>query len=230
MPQKEAERGLFGLPVFGESGVDRAGDIGPLDFAEAGIVLRVAIDDPEEQEVEEADNAGDGEAPTPADPQKQHADDRYTNRGGEFSGGVEDRGGEAALFGWEPVAYGLGVGREGWSLADTKYKARREKASEVWGDGSGEGGEAPKQSANTSDALDAEFVEDDADGQLAHGVGPVVGAGEIAKGDRRYAEGGDEGGVGDGEVDSVEVVDQDPEPEKPCNTPAPSGNLYFVGR
>jgi hypothetical protein len=36
--------------------------------------------------------------------------------------------------------------------------------------------------------------------------------------------------MGDGEVDSVEVVHQNAETEKPCNPPAPPGNLNFVDR
>lgn len=36
--------------------------------------------------------------------------------------------------------------------------------------------------------------------------------------------------MGDGKVDSVEVVDQDAEPEEPCNTPPAPGNLNFVDR
>ena len=46
-------------------------------------------------------------------------------------------------------------------------------------------------------ATDAELVEDHADGQLAKGVGPVVGAGEIAEGNVGEAEVGDEGIVRD---------------------------------
>ena len=175
---------------------------------------------PEEGEVEEADEAGGGEAESPAHGEEQDADERDADGGGEFCCGVEDGGGEAALLDGEPEADGFGVGGEGGGFADAEEEAGSEEAGDGGGEGGGEGGEAPDEDADATDALDAEAVEEDADGELAEGVGPVVRAGEVAEGDGGEAEGGGEGGVGDGEVDAVEVVDEDAEAEEPGDAPA----------
>ncbi len=204
------------------------GDVGALGVGELGVVGGVAVDAPEEEEVGEADEAGGGEAPAPADLEQKDADEGHADGGGELGGGVEDGRGEAALLRGEPVADGLGVGGEGWGLADAEEKARGEEASEAGGDGGAEGGDAPEEGADAADATDAEAVQHHADGELAEGVGPVVGAGEVAEGDVGEAEGGVEGGVGDGEVDAVEVVDEDAEAEQPGDAPATLGGPEWV--
>ena len=85
---------------------------------------------------------------------------------------------------------------------DAEQEAGGEEAAEAGGERGGEGGEAPEEDAAAADATDAEAIDPDADGQLEEGVGPVVGAREIAEGDEGDAELGVEGGLGDGEVDS----------------------------
>ena len=50
-----------------------------LGFGQVRIILRVAVDAAEEQEVKEADDAGDGEAPAPADTEQQQADERHAD-------------------------------------------------------------------------------------------------------------------------------------------------------
>ncbi len=92
-----------------------------------------------------------------------------------------------------PMALAL-EGKVGASPTPRRKRAA-EEAAYGGGDGSGEGGDAPEKDADAADAFDSQLVEQDADGKLAHGVGPVVGAGQIAEGDRGDSEGRDEGGV-----------------------------------
>jgi hypothetical protein len=120
----------------------------------------------------------------------------------------------------EPQAYGFGVGGEGGCFADAEEQARGEEAGDAGGDGGGEGGKAPDEGADAADAAYTEAIEEDANGKLAEGVGPVIGGGEVAEGDSGDAEGGDEGVVGDGEIDAVEVVDENAEAEEPGDAPA----------
>jgi hypothetical protein len=211
------EGGGLGLEVLGL-------DVVALEVGEGGVVLGVAVDPIEDDEVEEADDAGGGEAPAPAYFDEEDADEGDADGGGEFGGGVEDGGGEAALGGGEPEADGFGVGGEGGGFADAEEETGGEEAAEIGSGGGGEGGDAPDEGADAADFFDAEFVEQDTDGKLAEGVGPVVGAGEIAEDDVGDAEGGVEGGVGDGEVDAVEVVDEDAEAEEEGDAPSPAGD------
>ena len=200
-------------------GAARVCDVGAFGVGEEWIVAGVAVDLGEEQEVEQADDAGGGEAPAPADFEEEDADEGHADGRGELGCGVEDGGGEAALAGGEPEADGLGVRGEGGRFADAEQEACGERACRRWCNGGGEGGDAPDGGADAADAAYAEAIEQDADGKLADGVGPVVGAGEIAEGDVGDAEGGVERGVGDGEVDAVEVVDQHAGAEEPGNAP-----------
>ena len=187
------------------------------------VVGWVAVEPVEQSEEEERDEPGGGEAPAPTDFEQQDAEDGDADGGGELGGGVEDGGGEAAFATGKPEADGLGVGGEGGGFADAEKKARGKEAGEVRCEGGGEGGDGPKRDADTTDAADAKAIEQDTDGQLTEGVGRVVGAGKIAKGDGGDAEGGDEGGVRDGKVNAIEVVDKDAEAEQPGDAPAAAG-------
>ncbi len=60
--------------VRGEDAVV-CGDVVALGCGESGIVLRVSVDSPEEDEVDEADEACNGEAPTPTYFDEKDADE-----------------------------------------------------------------------------------------------------------------------------------------------------------
>jgi len=204
-------------------------DVGSLGCGEVRIFVGIAVDAPEQDEVGEADEAGGGKAPAPADVDEDDSDEGQADSRGKLGGGVVEGGGEASFPGGEPVADGFGVCGEGGRLAYSEEEARGEETAEAGGDGGGEGGDAPDEGADASDAANAEAVQENADGKLAEGVGPVVGAGEVSEGDVGDAEGGDEGVVRDGEVDAVEVVDEDAEGEQPRDPPATFGQTEWVG-
>ena len=56
---------------------------------------------------------------------------------------------------------------------------------------------------------DAEAIKDQPGRELQGGIGPVIGAGEVAEHHRGHAEGFGEGLLGDGEVHAVEIVYKD---------------------
>src|SRR5580704_2837790 len=93
------------------------------------IFAGVAVDPVEEDEIEEAEEAGGGETPAPAEMDEEQADERDSCGGAEFCGGVEDGSGEAAFASWKPVADGFGIGGEGGSFADAEEEARGGKTS-----------------------------------------------------------------------------------------------------
>ena len=86
--------------------------------------------------------------------------------------------------------------------------------------------EAPYKGAYSSNAPDAEFIEQHANRKLAQHVCPVVGAGKIAKGNIRDSERRIERFMRDGKIDSIEVIDQDAETEQPCDSPAAPWDLF----
>ena len=195
-------------------------DIQALDFGQLGILGRIAIDAPEEEEVGEADGASEGKAPAPSGMDENDADDGDPDGRGEFGSGVVERGGEAALALGKPEADGLGVGGKGRRFANPEQEPRTKECAEIGRGSRGKGGGAPDQRADAPYATNTELIEHDADGQLAKGVGPVVGTGKIAEDNIGDAEGGDEGIVRDGEIDAVKEVDQDADAEEPGDAPA----------
>ena len=84
----------------------------------------------------------------------------------------------------------------------------------------GEGSDAPEEGADASDAANAEAIEQDSDGELAEGVGQVIRAGEVAEHDVRDAKGDVQSIVRSGEIDAVEVVDEDADGEEPRDAAA----------
>src|ERR1035437_9371877 len=66
-----------------------------LQMAQRRVIVRIAIYFPEEQKVDEADYAGEGKTPTPADLEQNNTDERNANGRSEFRGRVEDGCGEA---------------------------------------------------------------------------------------------------------------------------------------
>src|SRR5437868_13416690 len=194
------------------------------------IILRVAIDPPEGKEVEEADESGDGEAPAPANFEEQDADKRNADCGGELGGAIEDRCGKAALVRRKPIADRLGIRGKRGRFAYAEQEPCSEKAADAGRYCRGEGSNTPQESANAADALNSEFVQQDADWKLAYRIGPVVCPRQVAKRDGRNAEGGDESRMRDGEIDPVEIVDQNAEAQKPCDAPSASWHRVLPSR
>ena len=199
-------------------------DVRALGGGETVVFAGVAVNGVEEGQEEDADEAGAGEIPAPAEMNKHKTEDGNANRGRKFCGGVKRRCGQAAFLARKPVAGSFGVGGECRSFADAEEEARREETAEAGGDCGGEGGDAPNGGAENADATNAEAVEEQAAGELEDGVGPVVGAGEIAEHNGGNAEGVLEGIAGDGEVDAVKIVDEDAEAEEESDSPAAAGD------
>ena len=179
------------------------------------VILRVAIDPPEGKEVEEADESGDGEAPAPANFEEQDADKRNADCGGELGGAIEDR---------------LGIRGKRGRFAYAEQEPCSKKAADAGRYCRGEGSNTPQEGADAADALNSEFVQQDADWKLAYRIGPVVCPRQVAKRDGRNAEGGDESRMGDGEIDPVEIVDQNAEAQKPCDAPSASWHRVLPSR
>jgi hypothetical protein len=91
----------------------------------------VAVDFPEQQEVQKADDPGGGEAEAPSDAEQEQADERDADGGGKLCRCVEKTGSEAALARRKPVADGFGACGEGRSFADAEEKARGEESTEM---------------------------------------------------------------------------------------------------
>ncbi len=114
---------------------------------------------------------------------------------------------------------------KGGRFAYAQQQTCGEEAAKVGSNGGGEGGDTPHETADASYAAYAEFVQHHAHRKLAQGIGPVIGGGEIAEGDIGDGEGGDEGSMGDREVDAVEVVDQHSNGQQKGDAPAAPGDF-----
>ena len=154
-------------------------------------------------------------APDENDPDEGDADGR-----GKLGRRVEERRGQAALARGKPCADGLGVRGERGRFAHPEQEPRAKKAAQVGRNGSGKGGHAPQKRSDAPHAANTELIQHHADGQLAQGVGPVIGAGKITKDDIGDAKGRDQGIVRNGKIDAVEVVDQNADAEQPRDAPA----------
>jgi hypothetical protein len=205
-------------------------DIQALDFGQLGILIGIAIDTPEEKEIGETDGAGEGEAPAPSGVDENDADDGDPDGRGKFGSRVVERGCEAALALGKPEADGFGVCGKSRRLAYAEQEPRAEECAQIGRGGCGKGGGAPDEGADAPYAAYTELIEHDADGQLAKGIGPIVGAGKIAEDDIGDTEGGDQRIVGDGEIDAIEEVDQDADAEQPGDTPAAARNVIAARR
>lgn len=190
--------------------------------AEFQVFAGIAVEGVEEDKVKKADDASNGKAPAPSDVQEHDADERNADARSEFCGRVEHGGGEAAFLGRKPVAGGFGVGGKGGSFADPEEESRGEEAAYASSGGCREGGNAPDKSADAANKADAKTIKDQAGRELEGGIGPIVGAGEIAEHDGGHAEGFGEGLLGNGEVDAIEIVNQDAEAKEEGDAPTPA--------
>ena len=151
-------------------------DVVALLAAELRIGARIAVDEPVGEEVDEAEDRGQAEAPSPAEGHDRDRDKRHANDVGEFRGGVEDRGRSRTLAARKPVAGGLGIGRKGWRLRDAEQDTRREDRAEAGCERDHARGDAPQEGANAADRRHAKPVEHDSNGYLQNRVGPEEGA------------------------------------------------------
>ena len=203
----------------------RACDVAAFRFGQSGIFVRIAIDAPEIDKVQQADGAGQRQSPSairPAAARMPTSGMPMTeeNLAAESNSAV----GRLRSCGGNQLAHRLGAGREGRRFANAEQKPRAEQRAERGRQRAAKGRHAPQAGARTTYAAHAEFVEHDADGQLAKPVGQVVGAGEIAECDVGNAERRDQRAVRGGEVDAVEVADQDADAEQPRDAPAAPRN------
>ena len=188
--------------------------------AQLWIFAGVAINTSEQKEVGEAHEAGEDEAPPPPQPKHQQAENRHANCGGELRRRIVERGGKAALALREPVAHRFRVRRKRGRLADPQQQARCKKAVDAGRQARRDRRHAPQECRHAPDPPHAPAVQTDAHRNLQHRVAPVVGAGEVAEGDRRDAPLGVQRSEGDRDIDPVEKVDQHADAEQHCDAPA----------
>ena len=194
-------------------------NIGPLLAAEFGVRARVAIDDPVGDEIGEAQDRRQPEAPAPAerhdsDGHQGHADDI-----GEFRRRVEDGRRGCAFAAREPVAGRLGVGRKRRRLGDAEQDPRCEDRAEAGGEGDEARRHAPEERADPAHRHDAEAVEHHADRHLQDGVGPEEGAEQEPDVGRSEPEFLLELRRGDRDVHPVEVIDENADAEQDADRP-----------
>src|SRR6266566_10158900 len=109
-------------------------------------------------------------------------------------------------------------------LTYAKRQASHKEATDARSHCRSESGYTPQQRADAPHATHPELVEHYTDGKLAESVGPVVRTEQVAERDVGNSEGRGERPVGYGKVHSVEVIDQNPQPQQPCNSPPAFGN------
>lgn len=126
---------------------------------QAAVLAGVAIDEPEGEEEQEAEPAGKAEGGAPAPMDGDNAQQRHADGGGEFGGGVEAGGGQAALPQREPIADGFGVGGKGRRLADAEQQPRGQKAVHPGRIGREERGQAPNEGGAAAHQLHSQPQE-----------------------------------------------------------------------
>src|SRR4029077_12419147 len=154
----------------------------------------------------------------------QDANQRHANRGSKFRCRIEQTGGKTTLLRRKPVSDRLRIRGKRRRLTYAKQQASHKETSDARSQCRSERGYTPEQHTDAPHATHPELVEHYADGQLAESVGPVVRTEQVAERDVGNSEGRDERSVGYGKVHSVEVIDQNPQPQQPCNTPPAFGN------
>ena len=195
-------------------------DVTPLGVGQFGVLVRLAVYRREQRKVEQAEQAGEREAPAPAETQQQDPDQWRANRQSQLRGRIEHGRGEASLSFRKPMPDCLRACRKSWRLAHAQQKACPEEACNIGRHCCGKRGNAPQKGADPADATYAYPIEDHADGELAHRIRPVVSAGQVAEGDVRNPKRGDEGGMRYRQIHPIEIVDDNAEPQEPGDAPA----------
>ena len=207
-------------------------DIIALLTGELRIGAWVAIDEPVGEKVSEAEDCRDAKAPAPAECDDRDRHQRHANDVGEFRRRVEDRSCRGALAAREPVAGGLGIGREGRRFRDAEQNPRSEDEAEAAGESDNSRSDAPQECANTAHRHYAKPVEHDSDRDLQDGVGPEEGAEKQTQITRGQAELLLQLRRGDRDVHAVEIIDENARAEQKPNhppTPADDRRLYHGG-
>jgi hypothetical protein len=129
--------------------------------------------------------------------------------GSPADGGDEKAVGEATIFFLKRFAEDFGAGGEDDSFADAEEEAHGKEGGEAAGESGEDGGGRPCEESGGEYSVGAEAIDEPADGDLEEDVGPEEGGEENAE-----LRGGEapffaEERGGEGEVTSVDVVDED---------------------
>src|SRR5207244_13219389 len=133
----------------------------------------------------------------------------------ESSGRMHECGGEAALRTGKPVTNGSAAARESRGFAESQQKSCNEEATDAGGDGPAKGSHTPEKGADAADEPHAKAIQQKPGGQLARGIGPAISARQVAEQDRRDSERGPQRILRHGQVNGVEIIDQDAEAKQP---------------
>ncbi len=212
-------RHAFGLRAAGL-------DVLALGVREARVLARIPVEDVKRHEEEEAEDPGHEERRAPAVVHQDQRDDRHADRGRQLGGRVEDRGRHAPLAGGKPVAGGFGVDRKGRGLGEPEAQARPEEHPERPDGRRQQRENAPAEGRDPPDGLHAVAVEKDADRDLRDGVGPAEGAQQVAEADIIDAELVAQRAAGDGQIDPVEIIDQDSDAQQDRDSPTEVGHTF----
>lgn len=109
---------------------------------------------------------------------------------------------------------------EAWSLGDTQQDARTKNSAESARECSHGGKERPEERADTIDVGDAETIEDHAGRNLQQRVGPEEATEEPTQLSVGQIEFVLKLRSGYGEIDPIEIIDQDAYTEQESDTPA----------
>lgn len=176
-----------------------------------------------EGEPDECAEAEDHEEAAPAVIGDDEAADQGAECGAEFGAGVDEAVGFAALIFGEVFSDDFGEGRVGDGFADAEEEAEGEEGGEGGGEAGEGGGERPEEIADGEDAVDVVTLDEPAGGDLAEGIGPEEGGGELAHHGRGDLEFVADFGGRHAEVAAVDVVDEDGDDEEGEEAPLHRG-------
>ena len=165
-------------------------------------------------EPEQAEGAESDEERTPAEPSDEHAAEKETKAGAEEKAGTKNGVGETALGLGEVEGEDFAVGGIGDGFTEAEEQTQSKKEDEGVDDAGEGGGDGPKREASGEDEIDIEAIDQPTGDELGAGVGPKKG------GEKKAEAGGGDGEFalkqrrGDGEIATVDVVDEDGEAEE----------------
>ena len=149
--------------------------------AQPRMLAGIAVDDQEGEEIQEAQRAGDAEAPAPAEMHDGQRHQRHADHVGEFRRGVEDRCRKRPFLAREPVAGGLRACRESPALPRHPAECAPQRCRRSRWRKRSRRKRAPEERADAADAGDAEAVEDHTGRDLQQRVGPEEAAEQPAE-------------------------------------------------